>query len=501
MHSRATAVLIFLALLGLQGCSAWKLGRPGTVLGGDLDVPAIWKAAAKGNEGKISSGWLDDFRDRDLHALVDEALANNRNLQAAAARLRSARQDVAAARGRRLPAIDTSFSASRTRIGERGQSGTRNAETGAEGEISTANSTGGAGGGLSSDYGFSFLDASWELDLWGRLRDLDHASYADYMAAQADFRNARLSLAANTAKAWFDLITSQQLVQLAEETRDSFIRNFRITERNYKAGDDTASPLDVQFGRTNVASAERSLVSAKLDRDEAARPLEVLLGRYPGAEIKGREKLPPLPENIPAGLPAELLWRRPDLAAAGAAVLASAKRADAARKDLLPGITLTGRGSTSSDALAKTLVDPEYFVWRAASSIAQTVYQGGVPTAEARRALEQNEIAIREFAEAALQAFREVESALGTERSLAVQERYLETELEQANLAEAQASRDYSEGIVGILEILEAQRRAVSARTAMINLRNRRLQNRIDLHLALGGDFETIPRALPLSKE
>ncbi len=344
----------------------------------------------------------------------------------------------------------------------------------------------------SVDYGLS-LQASWELDLWGRLRDLDKAAEQDYIAALADFRGARLSLAANTTVSWFDLIASRQFVELAEATLSSYASNLRITERNYKAGDDTASALDVQFARNNVASAERALVRLRLVRDETARTLEVLLGRYPSAELRSGDELPPITKDIPAGLPSELLWRRPDLVAASADLQSSARRANAARKDLLPAITLTGRASTASTALTNMLVDPEFIVWGAAASLAQTIYRGGAPSAEVRRALANNEAALRRFSSIALRAFREVESALATERSLVDQEKFLEVELRQASLAETQAAREYSEGIVGILEILEAQRRAVDARSSMINLRNQRLQNRVDLHLALGGDFATPP--------
>ncbi|MGI9239229.1 MAG: TolC family protein, partial [Verrucomicrobiales bacterium] len=243
----------------------------------------------------------------------------------------------------------------------------------------------------------------------------------------------------------------------------------------------------------NVASAQRALVRQRLLRDETARTLEVLLGRYPSAELQSGDKLPTLSKDIPAGLPSELLWRRPDLVAAGADLKASARRASAARKDMLPAIALTGRASTSSIELSDVLLDPEFIVWNAAASLAQTIYRGGAPSAEARRALANNEAALRRFASIALRAFREVESSLATERSLVDQEKYLAVELRQASLAEKQSAREYSEGIVGILEILEAQRRAVDARSSMISLRNQRLQNRIDLHLALGGDFATPP--------
>ncbi|MFT5191877.1 MAG: multidrug efflux system outer membrane protein, partial [Verrucomicrobiales bacterium] len=305
------------------------------------------------------------------------------------------------------------------------------------------------------------------------------------------FRSARLSLAANTAKAWCNLIAAGQQVESAILTRESFLRNYRITERNYKGGDLTASPLSVQFGRNNVASAERSLLARRLGKDNSARALEVLLGRYPSAEIQEKADLPNLPKNVPVGLPSELLMRRPDLMAAAADVLASASRAEASRKSLLPPIRLSGGASTSSQELLDLIADPRSIAWNVASSIAQTIYQGGAPSAQARRALINNKAAIENFASTALRAFREVESTLATDHSLAEQEIFLDTELKQAILAEQQSERDFTEGLASTLEVLEAQRRANNARNSMIALRNQRLQNRIDLHLALGGDFET----------
>ena len=466
LSSIAAALLtgLLMSCAGLPNSESQPTTDPGD--GGAIEA---WAAGGSKQDGAISTGWVRTFRDLDLESLVDEAIAHNRNLQVAAARLVQAHHDRVSARSRRLPSLGLRGSASRARD-----------ENGPNEDPTRQGSA-----GLS-------LDASWELDLWGRLRDLDHSAEADLVGAQADFRNARLSLAARTASAWIDLIAAEQQLQLAEETRDSFVRNHRITERNYKAGDQTTSPLSVQLGRTNIASAERSLVRTRLERDEAARSLEVLVGRYPTAELKGRLSLPDLPAHIPTGLPSDLLLRRPDLIAAAAALEASAGRARAARKDLLPSLNLSGGPSSSASGIGSILLDPEYFAWSVAASITQTVYEGGQPSAAVKSALAANKIALHSFADTALSAFREVESAIATGQSLAEQERFLETELTQANLAEDQAARDYSEGLVDIISLLEAQRRAANARIAMISIRAQRLRNRIDLHLALGGDFKTV---------
>ena len=138
------------------------------------------------------------------------------------------------------------------------------------------------------------------------------------------------------------------------------------------------------------------------------------------------------------------------------------------------------------------IIHPERFAQNIVMSLTQPLFQGGRLRAQIRQSLIRNQIQVDSFVASALQAFREVESALNRDRSLGAQQQYLEVELDQANLAETQANRDFTEGIITIIQVLEAQRRAVSARNAMISLKNQRLQNRISLHLALGGDFFTM---------
>jgi len=453
--------LLLLTLL-FGGCAAFTTPRPKTAV--RIDLPATWLEAGDANHGRISTGWLGEFNDARMKQIVREAVARNNDLKATAHRLRALKEGTIGARAARLPSVGANAGYSLSHAG-----------------------LGPADGVTTDSYSLS-LNASWEADLWGRLRNLDEASYASYESAVADFRAARLSLAINTAKAWANLITAQQQLDLATSTLESYKDNLRIIDRRYRAN--LLRSVDVQFGRNNVASAERDLRNRILSRNEAARSLELLLGRYPSASLQSSSNLPSMAEKIPAGLPSELLARRPDLVSARLDLLASAKRADAARTDLLPSLRLNGGASNNS----RLLLDPQYLTWSIASSLAQTLYNGGAPSAEARAALDRNKAAINDYVQACLVAFREVESALETERSLAEQEGFLRSEVEQATLAETQSERDLAMGIEGstVLEILEAQRRAVNARAALIRLRNDRLQNRLDLHLALGGDFETV---------
>ncbi|MFC4995305.1 efflux transporter outer membrane subunit [Rubritalea tangerina] len=453
-------------LIGLTACA--DLVPTKSTQKAVVNAPSSWKEASKGQHKKISSGWLEEFNSPEMSSLVNEALTNNPNLNASAARLRAAKQGTIGAQAALLPTVTAGAGGSRTRLGN-----------GDNARVYT------------ESYNIR-LNASWEPDLWGRLRDLRDASYSGYYADAYEFRGARLSLAANTAKAWCNLITAENQLRLAENILASFNKNNAIVERNYKAGVPGTRALAVQLSRNNVAQAQRSLRSRTQQRDEAARQLEQLLGRYPSASLKGSLKLPKLTKNPPASLPSELLIRRPDLAAAQSRVYQSAMRADAAQKNLLPSIDLTG-SLRSSNANIENVFNPHFLAASAAASLTQNIYRGGALKAEAQAALERNKASIYDFSDRAIRAFREVEDALAADRSLAEQEKFLLVEVRQAQLAVKSAEMDYSEGLdnSGILEILESQRRANNSRAQLLALKNRRLQNRIDLHLALGGDYTT----------
>lgn len=459
------------ARLTLLGAAAFlaacqPIGTPTTRT--QVGIPAAWQASGSSGPSRISTGWVKDFNDRQLARLVDEAMAKNPDLLATAERLKAARASLVRARANRMPSLDASGSAGRTRT-NRDAAGGRRA------------------------YGSSrslTVGASWETDLWGRLRHLHTASKADYDATVADFRGTRLALAASTASLWYNLISAENQVQLASETLTSYRKVEKIIKSNYKAG--IARSLELQLSRNNVFSAERILRSRLQRRDDARRDLEIVLGRYPGGKITAPATLPSIRRDVPAGLPAGLLERRPDLVQARKRLEASFHRALASRKSLLPSLRLTGSSGTAS-AVFSNLLDPGFLSSSVSASLGQSVFEGGALREDARAAVARNKAEVHDFANVALRAFREVESALASESWLKQQERFLRKELQQAALAERQAERDYLEGVEGadIIDLLESQRRASSARSSLIDLQNQRIQNRINLHLALGGSFNS----------
>ena len=458
-HTQAWHTALAITLLFLTGCNRIPEEKP--VEGIRVDVQSAFTTAKKGQHAKVATHWLRSLRDPTLTRIVETALAQNPDLQATAVQLRIARQGTIIGRSSRLPTVNASGNRSVTFTEDN----------------------------RSDSLGLS-LNAAWEPDVWGRLRDLEYASIADYESTVADFRSARLSLAVNTAQAWCNLITAESQLTLARETLDSFQKNYQIIQRGYKLG--TLRPLDDAFGRSNVAAAERSLEDRQLDRDEAARTLQLLMGQYPDAALISSSELPKVPK-VSAGLPSELIARRPDLTSRRIQIYAAAKRADASRKNLLPSFNLTANSGASSNELSE-LLDPSSLASSLAASIAQNLFSGGQLTASAKQALAQNENQIRLYQGDVLQALREVESALATDLSLKEQEKYLRTEVTNTALAEKWAESNFVEGLdtgnrPSILEVLEAQRQALNARASLIAISNQRLQNHLDLLLALGGSI------------
>ena len=454
--SRASAVALAWLLTGCESLTPVHTELADSGLG----IPGAWQAP--GIAGGVRQDWLDDFDDRRLPALVGEAVRNNHDLRAAAARVAQARAQARIAGAERLPDVGVGAAASR-----------RGFDADPAGRV-TADSF---------DAG---VDIAWEIDLWGRIANFVRAAEYDAEAARADFAAARLSLAAAVARAWFDAVEAELQVALAEETTRNFRDNLEIVTEGFRAG--LGSALDVRLERANLAIAESELAARRVTRDRAVRALEVLLGRYPAAELGVAEELPGLVNAVPAGLPAEILVRRPDVRAAALRLAASDERRNDARKNRLPSILLTASGGASSTEL-RNLLDVDALVWSIAGDLAAPVFQGGRLAGERDLARARGEEVLADYAQTVLVAFREVESALSAERRLVDQESALRVAVVESEEAAQLALERYRLGLVDIITWLEARRRAFNTKSSLLAVSNRRLQNRIELYLALGGDF------------
>ena len=229
-------------------------------------------------------------------------------------------------------------------------------------------------------------------------------------------------------------------------------------------------------------------MARRLDLDTALRQLEILLGRYPAAQLVLPAGLPELDGPVAAGLPSEVLTRRPDLAAAERRVAAAGARVAEARAALYPQLRLTGSAGTSSDQVAD-LLDGDFSVWSFAGSLLQPLFQGGRLRAGVDLAAAGADEALAAYASAVLRALGEVETALAAEKGLAEQETALAAAALQAEAARRLAEERYETGLGEYLVVLESQRGALDTASRRLEVQRRRLVARVDLYLALGGDL------------
>ena len=479
-------------LLGLVACASTP---PPEAPDLGVEVPEEWVApaetpvtdadiieAANANDPAqvtpvVQATWWQSFEDETLDRLVLEALASNRNLAAAADRVAEAAAQAVIAGADLKPQAGFGFDASRAQRNFIGFP-----IPGQEAKVLTTTTTSMSAG----------LNISWEIDLWGRLRAQGSAGLANLEAAEADFVGAQLSLAGQTAKAWFGVLEAQAQVDLARETLDNREVTSRYVRRRYELG--LRNPLDLRLARTTEEGARAVLAVREQQLDGARRRVDLLLSRYPDGHLDSdteAAQLPSLPPTVPAGLPSEIVTRRPDLQAAERRLAAAGLGVKQARASLYPQLRLTASGGRLS-ADIEDLLDDSFSVWSLAAGILQPIFQGGrlragVDLAEARYG------AVTEsYVQTVLTAFSEVETQLAAERFLSRQETALAAAAEQSVAAQRLAEQRYgSGGLADILLVLQSQRDAVLAQSSLLTVRRQLLDARVDLHLALGGDFES----------
>ncbi|MFN3314273.1 MAG: efflux transporter outer membrane subunit [Hyphomonas sp.] len=426
------------------------------------EAPAMW--AARGVAGIApQADWLEQFDDPVMTALVAEALAANPTLESRAASMRASAALARSTRARRVPSLSGSLT-----LG---------------GNSQVFEGAGGSTRFTDAIYGVG-LDASWEPDLWGRVGNAIARSDAELAASAADFAAAELSVTAQTAIAWLGLneaLAQERIAVLTYEARD---RALELTERRVRIG--VAGALELRTARSALAQAEASIAARRQLSTQAARRLEVLLGRYPAAEITAPAILPMLEPLSVQGNPALLLSRRPDIAAFEARVVSAGLRAEEARLALLPSLRLTGSAGTNSADLADAL-DPSLIAARLVGSLSQPIFNGGSLRAQQEAAIAQARAAMANYASAALDAWREVENALTADILLAQQEDAQGRAVEEARFAEEIAERQYASGTVSIFNLIDAQTRRLTAESQYVSARADRAINRINYHLALGG--------------
>ena len=456
-----------LTLLSLVGCFAGCVTPPQEQVEREVgeaaqeqapDTPTEWQMAAE--SGAVQAGWVEAFNDASLTALVLEAQANNRDLAAAAANVDRAWAFARQAGAALAPDVSIAAGANRTGGFDSSRPTTSNLSLGAQ--------------------------VSWEVDVWGRLRSGQRSAVASAQAVEADYRSAQESLAAATSKAYFSAIEANIQTEIARETVGILEETLRIVSVKHENG--MASAQDLSLARSDLAAARERLTTVEGSFRDAVRSLEALLGRYPGAELEVRETLPAVPPPPPAGLPSELLERRPDIVAAERRVAAAFNATNQARAARLPTIGLTGDVGGASNSLSN-LLSSENTSWRVGTNLLAPIFDGGRLREGVRIATAEQEAALAAYGQAAITAFSELETNL--DQGVVVQQRIVDLEeaAAEADNAFRIARLRYDEGEEDLLNVLTIQQRVISARSSLSIAERLLLEQRVNLSLALGGSW------------
>jgi NodT family efflux transporter outer membrane factor (OMF) lipoprotein len=444
----------------VAGCSfAPKYERP------EAPVPNAFPYSP-GTEGTPATAlsWEQFLTDERLRRLVSIALQNNRDLRVAVLNIEQARAQYDIRRADLLPTVGATVSGSRAPN---------------------------ASGVSTTTYTAGLALTSWEIDLFGRVRNLSEAALAQFFATQEGRNAAQASLVATVANTWLSLVADAELLELTRQTLGTREESLRLTRLRFENG--VSSEIDFRLAESLAETARATY--AQFTRQQAAdmNALALLLGQPVPADFATPTstesvRLP----DVPAGLPSEVLVARPDVLQAEQQLVAANANIGAARAAFFPRISLTaGVGSASSELSG--LFAGGSWAWTAAPSLLQPIFDAGRNRAGLASATATRDIAVAQYERAIQSAFREVSDALAGRATYGEQLRA------QARVAEAEAVRyrlselRYNNGVASYLDLLDAQRSLFTARQALVQTRLAQLQNQILLYKALGGGWTQTP--------
>jgi multidrug efflux system outer membrane protein len=456
------------AALLLAGCTSMapKYERPAAPVAATFSDTAT----ATSTQPAADIAWQSFFVDERLKRLIEIALANNRDLRVAVLNIEAARANYGVRRADLLPTIGLGLT------GERGPS-----------QIT---------GQLQTVFTAGVQLSSWELDLFGRIRSLGNAAAAQYLGSVEGRKAAQISLIAAVANTYLSLLADDELLTITRDTLATREDSFKLNKLKFDNG--AASELDLRLAESLLESGKVTLAAVTQQRALDENALVLLIGQplpadLPPALSIGEQRLA---ADLPAGLPSEVLTRRPDVRQAEQQLIAANANIGAARAAFFPRISLTGSvGSASSelDGLFKSGTK----AWSISGSLAQPIFDAGRNSANLDLAKTNREIAVAQYERAIQSAFREVQDALAGRATLGEQAR---AQLAQANAEQTRfrlADLRYRNGAASFLDVLDAQRALFSAQQAVVQVQAAAVQNQVNLYKVLGGGWtEPAPTAV-----
>lgn len=466
LRLRSAAALTVAALAAGCGSLAPEYERPA------LPVPATVGAAEAGGAGAVDAiDWRRYYTDARLQALIAQGLAANRDLRVAVLNIEAAQAQYRIQRADRLPTVNAALSG----VSEPGTNGNQ-----------------------STVYTVGLAVSGYELDLFGRVRNLSDAALARYLATAEARKAAQLSLIASIAQVYYSRIADDEYVRLAEETLRTRESSLSLMQLRFDNG--VSSELDVRAAQSLVESARTALAQYIAQRRSDDEALALLIGGPLPSTLPAPGELATAQPGVvlPAGLPSELLLRRPDIRQAEQTLVAANANIGAARAALLPRISLTGSAGFASTQFSELFTSGR-FAWTASPSITLPIFDSGRNEANVEVAKVQQRIAIAQYESAVQAAFRDVAVALSTRQSVVDQLR------SQQALADSEEARlrltdmRFKAGVASTLELLDAQRSSFSARLGVVQTRLAQAQNWATLYKAMGGGWTDEPATAELN--
>jgi multidrug efflux system outer membrane protein len=453
-------------------------------------IPSQWSGGHR--SGPVVPNWISTFHDPELSRIVEEAIVYNPDLRAAAARVEASRAAVRVAAASLYPRIAGKI------LGERqgqelGSDINRGIEPPSLGGIPGVDNGGGSTLDTSVNsssqrwvYGLG-IGAAWEADVWGRVRSKKAAAQAESDALAYDYEYARQSLAAAVARAYFSTIEAARQATNAQETLDLYQQYVNLTNTRKEQGH--ASDFDLAQIKSRTASAQDALYVAQAARAQAIRAIEVVTSHYPAGRLETRNSFPGQPRAVPAGLPAQLLERRPDIIAAEHRFAAAFHRVSEAKAARLPRFAISGTGGIGTAQL-DGIGTLNALTWSLAAGITQPIFFGGELKAQQDIRTAEQKAAAASYTATALRAFEDVENALANDYYLGKREGALTEVVENSATTVKLGGQQLEQGQIDTFTTLRLAGENLAAKIELTKIRASRLRERVNLHLALGGDFK-----------
>ena len=434
----------------VAGCAVTRVEPPPPVAApSQFKETALWQRATPA--AAVPDEWWRLFNDPVLDDLQARLVIGNENLKAAVAQVASARAQLEASRSALWPTLSAGLSASRATSSS---SSDTSVSTGPRNTVSLS------------------ANAGWEIDLWGRLSQATTAAQATLQASTDDLAAARLSAQATLAQSYFSLRAAEAQQALLERTAQAEQRSLELTQARYQSG--VAAQSDVLQAQTQLKSTQASLTETVAQRAQLEHAIAVLLGQPPSALSLARGAALPEPPAVPELLPAALLQRRPDIAAAQRRVAAAHAQIGVADAAFFPSLTLSASAGYRGSSLANLLSAPNLF-WSVGPSLAQAILDGGqrrLASAQARASADQ---ATATYRQAVLTAMQEVEDNLVLADQLQQQASLQQEALQSAQRLLQITLEQYRAGTVSYLNVVSAQTSALSSERSLLDVRNRQL--------------------------